>query len=62
MTPDQIDALAQMIANALPDLVREKTGLQSTPFKPENMGRLYVEKNDVRNIIVAALRGVPPLP
>jgi hypothetical protein len=29
MTPDQIDTLAQMIANSLPGLVKEKTGPQS---------------------------------
>jgi hypothetical protein len=65
MTPDQIDTLAQMIANSLPGLVKEKTGPQSKPMQPKNIRSLYVEKDDVKNVIVAALKGaieVPPLP
>jgi hypothetical protein len=62
MTPDQIDTLAQKIANSVPDLVWERSAPQGRPFRPENLKRLYVEKNDVRNIIVATLHGVPPLP
>jgi hypothetical protein len=65
MTPDQIDMLAQMIANHLPDLVWERSDPQSEPFKPANLKRLYVEKDDVKNVIIAALKranGVPPLP
>jgi hypothetical protein len=62
MTPNQIDLLAQMIANSLPGLVLERTGPESKPFKPENMKRLYVEWKDVRNIISGFLGGVPPLP
>jgi hypothetical protein len=65
MTPDQIDMLAQMIANHLPDFVWEKSDPQSEPFKPKNRDRLCVEKDDVKNVIIAALKranGVPPLP
>jgi hypothetical protein len=43
----------------------EKTGPQSKPIQPKNIGRLYVEKDDVKNVITAALNGaieVPPLP
>jgi|SRR5271166_214897 len=53
MTPDQIDTLAQMIANSLPNLVKEKMGPQSKPIQPKNIGSLYVEKDDVKNVIVA---------
>ena len=62
MTPNQIDMLAQTIANSLPGLVLEKTGPESKPFKPENLKRLYVEWKDVRNVISGFLGGVPPLP
>ena len=54
-----------MIANSLPGLVKEKTGPQSKPMQPKNIRGLYVEKDDVKNVIVAALKGaieVPPLP
>jgi hypothetical protein len=61
---DQIELLAQMIANSLPGLVKEKTGPQSQPIQPKNIRSLYVEKDDVKNVIVAALKvtAVPPLP
>ena len=65
MTPDQIDTLAQMIANSLPGLVKEKTGPQSKPMQPKNIRSLYVEKDNVKNVIAAALKGaieVPPVP
>ena len=53
-----------MIANSLPGLVKEKTGPQSQPIQPKNIRSLYVEKDDVKNVIVAALKvtAVPPLP
>ena len=44
MTPDQIDTLAQMIANSLPGLIKEKTGPQSKPMQPKNIRSLYVER------------------
>lgn len=62
MTSEQIDTLAQMIANHLPGLVREKSDATGGPSKPKNIGLLYVEKADVKKIIVAALTDVPPLP
>jgi len=58
MTPDQIDTLAQMIANSLPGLVKEKTGPQSKPMQPKNIRSLYVEKDNVKNVIAAALKGL----
>jgi hypothetical protein len=56
MTPKQIDTLAGMIANSLPSLLRArpyKEGKQ--PNKPKNMRRLYIEPDDVKLIIRAAL-------
>jgi len=47
-----------MIANSLPGLVKEKTGPQSKPMQPKNIRSLYVEKDDVKNVIVVALKGV----
>ena len=56
MTPDQVDTLAQMIANHLPGLVLERSDREGeSPFQPKNLGRLYVEKDEVKNIIRAAL-------
>jgi len=55
MTEDQIERLAQVIANSLPGLVREKTGAQSKPIQPSSIGKLYVDKDEVENIIRAAL-------
>jgi len=65
MSPDQIDTLAQMIANSLPGLVKERTRPKSEPIQPKNIMSLHVEKDDVKSLIIAALRGVievPPLP
>jgi len=65
MTPHQIDTLAEMIANSLPDLVKEKPGPQRKPIQPKKIRSLYVEKDDVKNVIIAALKRaieVPPLP
>jgi hypothetical protein len=44
-----------MIANSLPGLVKEKTGAQSKPIQPGNIGKLYVERDEVKNIVRAAL-------
>jgi hypothetical protein len=55
MTPEQIETLAVMIAVNLPRLVRERTREGARPHKPKNQGRLYVEPDDVKLIIRAAL-------
>src|ERR1700740_2448134 len=63
MTPNQIVTPAKNSPNPLPGLVKEKTGPQSKPIQPKNIRSLYVEKDDVKNVIVAALKGaieVPP--
>jgi hypothetical protein len=56
MTPEQIETLAGMIANNLPRLVRMKSYNQGgRSYKPQNAGRLYVELDDVKLMIRAAL-------
>jgi hypothetical protein len=56
MTPEQIETLTKIIANSVPGLVRMrpyKKGLRS--YRPQNAGRLYVEPDDLKLIIRAAL-------
>jgi hypothetical protein len=56
MTPDDIDALALMIANHLPGLVLQKPEVEGEPpSKPKNLDRLFVQAGEVRNIILTAL-------
>jgi hypothetical protein len=56
MTPEQIEALAVMIASNLPALLRRRPYKGSKkPNKLRNPENVYVELDDVRLIIRAAL-------
>jgi hypothetical protein len=55
MTPKQIETLAGMIADNLPSLVRRRSHEGAHPYKLRNPEKLYVEPDDVKLIIRAAL-------
>jgi hypothetical protein len=56
MTPEQIETLARMIANSLPALLRRRPYKEDgKPIKLKNPERVYVEPDDVKLIIRAAL-------
>jgi hypothetical protein len=57
MTLDQVDTLAQMLASNLPKMVLEKAAGKPA-FQPANRAQLYLEKDDVKNLLIPGLRAM----
>jgi hypothetical protein len=58
MKPDQINKLAQSLADKMPTLIWERIAEYVPPIKPANLQQLFIDKEDVRALLEGHLRSM----